>query len=229
MDSRARVNRLTATFAVSTMCFAVLGIAVVLSDEADELDVRFVDWLHESVPRVVVDLMEIVTYAGSGVFLGLLALAAALLFLREGRPGAAAFVIATFATAELVSQTLKFAFHRARPQFDDPFVQLTTYSFPSGHALDATATYIALAIAVGSASRSRNAVVAVLCACVVLVVAASRVILGVHYVLDVTAGMLAGVAVVSGLLLVFELAPRGRRRPVGLRRHEQAKGSRVDT
>ena len=123
---------------------------------ADRLDVRAVDWVRRTAPDLLVDVMEVVTYAGSAVVLGPLALLAALLLVRRGRPGAAIFVLAAFAGSVIVSQSLKALFQRGRPELEDPFVQLTTYAFPSGHSFSATATYGALALVLASTAVERR-------------------------------------------------------------------------
>ena len=83
----------------------------------------------------------------------------------------------------------KFAFLRGRPQFDDPWVTLYSYSFPSGHTAGATAFYGVLAAFLVSRlydPRHRIAVVAGAILAVVLV-AFSRMYLGAHYLSDVVA------------------------------------------
>ncbi|WP_435180564.1 phosphatase PAP2 family protein [Halorussus sp. AFM4] len=63
------------------------------------------------------------------------------------------------------------------------------YGFPSGHALKTTAVYGAGALVLDAWDRDRRLVVA---AAVSVLVAASRVVLGVHYVVDVVAGAAVG-------------------------------------
>ncbi|MDQ3122741.1 MAG: phosphatase PAP2 family protein, partial [Actinomycetota bacterium] len=139
---------------------------------------------------------------------------AGLLLVRRGRPEAAVFVSAAFVGSLLVSQSLKALFQRGRPELEDPFVQLTTYAFPSGHSFGATATYGALALVLASAAVERCHRVTLLSSATALifVIGASRVILGRHYTLDVLAGVAGGVALVSALLLLL-----GRSRRRGLR------------
>jgi undecaprenyl-diphosphatase len=48
---------------------------------------------------------------------------------------------ASVAGGALLNKLLKYAFHRARPHFDDPILTLTSYSFPSGHTMMATVLY----------------------------------------------------------------------------------------
>ena len=84
---------------------------------------------------------------------------------------------------------LKFSYERARPHFDDPWVTLSTYSFPSGHTAGATLFYGVLAAFLVSRFYDwprRSACVTGAVIAIVLV-ASSRVYLGAHYLSDVIA------------------------------------------
>ena len=205
---RARSERTyAASLAFSTVAFAAFAAAALAWEDGAELDVRFVRWVHRSVPHGLVELMRVLTYLGSGIVLAPLAVAAALVLVRRGLPVSAAFVVIALLASEALDQAFKTAFRRARPELDNPFVRLTTYAFPSGHAFAATATYGALALVLASRSPPRRrAWLAAVAATLVAIVAASRVILGVHYLFDVLAGVAGGIAVLSALLLAF----RGR-------------------
>lgn len=204
----------SAVLAASSVAFLAIAASVLFWASADRLDVHAVSWVRRTAPDFLVDAMEVVTYAGSAVFLGPLAVLAGLLLVRRGRPEAAVFVSAAFVGSLLVSQSLKALFQRGRPELEDPFVQLTTYAFPSGHSFGATATYGALALVLASAAVERRHRVTLLSSATALifVIGASRVILGRHYTLDVLAGVAGGVALVSALLLLL-----GRSRRRGLR------------
>ena len=214
---------------VSTALFAIVVAVVLLWDGADRLDVRFVAWVNRIAPESLVDTMRVVTHAGSALVLVIVALLSGVLLARRGRVHAAAFVVAAAVGGLVTTQILKAAIRRARPELDEPYVQLTTYAFPSGHALAATATYGALAIVLYTslrARRVRHLLLAGLAALIVLV-AASRVVLGAHYLLDVLAGTVGGIALLSALVLAFELAPHGSFR-LGVRRDEQAQRPGID-
>lgn len=89
---------------------------------------------------------------------------------------------------------LKHLFARPRPDQFEPLVQLTTFSFPSGHAVASTVFYGALCTLVFAHTRSpvlRALAVAVAVA-MVLLVTFSRVYLGAHYFSDVVAGVAEG-------------------------------------
>jgi len=96
----------------------------------------------------------------------------------------------------LLNVALKHAFRRIRPSFDDPLLSLVTYSFPSGHTAAATVFYGLLAcylVRRTQAWRVRVLIVAGAVAMVMLV-ALSRMYLGVHYLSDVLAAAAEGAA-----------------------------------
>ena len=220
-----------AVLAVSSAVFVALAAAVLFWASADRLDIRAVNWVRRTAPDLLVDVMQAVTYAGSAVFLGPLAVLAGLLLVWRGRSGAAIFVVAAFAGSLLLSQSLKALFQRGRPELEDPFVQLTTYAFPSGHSFSATATYGALALVLASAVAERRHRVGLLVSAgaLIFVIAGSRVILGRHYALDVLAGIAGGIALVSALLLVLERSRRPGLRVELFVGKQQAQRTGVDT
>lgn len=195
----------------------MLAAAVIFSERVDELDVRFVSWVHEHAPDWLVEAMRVLTHLGGAWVLVPLSIVVVVALLRLGRPRAALFVGGALAISQLLVQLLKFGIRRDRPTLEDPFLELSTYSFPSGHAFSSTAFYgsVALVLASATAERSRRVAIFATAAAIVAVVAASRVILGVHYLLDVIAGTAGGIAVLAALLLALEL---WRESPYTLRR-----------
>jgi membrane-associated phospholipid phosphatase len=72
------------------------------------------------------------------------------------------------------------------------------FGFPSGHATGAAAAYLALALVYDRAWTARRRFVTA--AALALAVAASRVVIEVHYLVDVLAGLTVGAVVVVGAL-----------------------------
>lgn len=77
----------------------------------------------------------------------------------------------------------------------------TGYGFPSGHAVTSTVVYGLLAQRLSIWTRRRRYAVA---AAIVTVVCLTRVVLGVHFLVDVVAGVALGIAYVAATGAAFE-------------------------
>ncbi|WP_395406963.1 phosphatase PAP2 family protein [Pseudoduganella sp. UC29_106] len=95
--------------------------------------------------------------------------------------------------------------------FDEPLLTLATYSFPSGHTVAATLFYGLLACYL--VMRGRRWLPVAGATLMVLLVACSRMYLGVHYLSDVLAAVAEGVAWLA--ICVTGMSTWRRRREAG--------------
>jgi membrane-associated phospholipid phosphatase len=139
------------------------------------------------------DIARVVTWAGSAFLLVPLALIACLALVRAGWHREALAVALSLGGAMLISDWVKLLVSRPRPPVEH-LQAVTGSSFPSGHATQASAFWFSLVFVMPAAGASAKAtrIAAGAALVIVLVVAASRVYLGVHYPSDVVAGMLLG-------------------------------------
>ena len=124
-----------------------------------------------------------------------------------------AWSLAVVPTGMLLNVGLKLLFIRARPVLDEPLVNLTTFSFPSGHAVAATVFYggLCMLVLAHERRRGRRAAAVALAIVMVALVCCSRIYLGAHYLSDVLAGVCVGVGwLTAWTAAVRRLAP-GRR------------------
>jgi membrane-associated phospholipid phosphatase len=133
-------------------------------------------------------LMLIITQTGNWIAVIVLAIALYWLW-RHARKLDALTMLVSFIGAVAISSVLKLVFARPRPDVFPPLVPVSTYSFPSGHALAAMGLYGLLAILLW---RGRRRGWAVLSAAWVLLIGLSRIYLGVHYPSDVLASLALG-------------------------------------
>ena len=159
------------------------------------------DAIRGAVPPWLIPLFIAITRLGNPAFF--LVVFAVDYWFGDHRRGAHALGLALGGMALVTA--LKTFFDAPRPPAAINVIPISGYSFPSGHATGATIGYGILAhdLEIGS-KRARFAVAAVL----ILLVALSRVVLGVHYVRDVVFGMLLGTAFVAGTLYLTEHDPR---------------------
>ncbi|MEZ5259084.1 MAG: phosphatase PAP2 family protein [Ilumatobacteraceae bacterium] len=122
---------------------------------------------------------------------------------RHRRWNVLAYLAAVGLGVSLVNNALKWSIDRERPDI----ARLTGYggsSFPSGHTAAAAACWAALALVAFRFRPAQIRWVGAIGALVITVgVAASRVLLGVHWLTDVIAGSLVGWAWFTSVTLAF--------------------------
>jgi hypothetical protein len=147
----------------------------------------------ETLPEAVVDLFALLTRLGDPVTLLLVVAAGYLLADHLGVSSARMATALGLALGGFAATlALKHAFTLPRP----PGAGTDGYGFPSGHALGATVVYGGLAALFDD--RRLSAVAGSL----IVVVAASRVVIGVHYLVDVVVGVAVGLGYVAAGLRV---------------------------
>jgi membrane-associated phospholipid phosphatase len=113
------------------------------------------------------------------------------------------FIVAVIGGEEILTPTIKHLADRVRPSFNPAALSLGP-SFPSGHSATAAAFYAAAALLLGRRrGRSTRAVLAALAAGIAVAVAASRVLLDVHWLSDVIAGLALGWAWAAACAIAF--------------------------
>lgn len=182
---------------------AILGVTLfvelaghVRGGATQPFDDAVMHWVGEHRIRALEPLMVEITLLGTGsVVMAIVAISGLFLWLTRHKHSAVLLLVST-GVGIILNNVLKLAFDRERPQVFDWGTDVFTSSFPSGHAMSAAIVYVTVAYLAARLQRSRSARWATLFAALVLVVliAASRVFLGVHYPSDVLAGVVLGTA-----------------------------------
>jgi undecaprenyl-diphosphatase len=186
--------------------FVVLGLLVAGRwSPLVTLDAR----LDTAVHRTVVahgwlrSLAVVVTNLGGPVAVDVVAAVAAVALLVARRPLDAAAVVVARLVELGIETAVKALVNRSRPVFSDPVATAGGASYPSGHAAGSAALYGILVLLFAPVLVRRLRLLVTIAATVfVLAVAASRVVLGVHYLSDVVGGIAIGLAVAAGTLLL---------------------------
>lgn len=149
---------------------------------------------------------------GGPAGIGVILTASGILLAIRGRWRWAAYLAVTAIGGGLLDMELKLYFARARPALAEALRQAHGYSFPSGHAMGSTVAFTALSyIAMRALPSTRwKAAALALAATLILFVALSRVYLGVHWVSDVGAGIVAGTLWVTATTVAYETFRRVR-------------------
>jgi len=180
----------------STLAFVGLAIVVALRwHPLVGFDVAAVHAAHAGVltrPWLRVAAVA-VTDAGSPVAVDLVVVAIGAYLCVRRRVRLAGYLVAARLLELGVETAVKYLLARPRPALPNPVAYASGFSFPSGHTAGTTVLYVAL---LALATRRRAGPLAGVVALLVTAVAASRVLLGVHYPSDVIGGVLLGLACV---------------------------------
>ena len=218
---------------MAALCALAGGLLVFvqLADETGEgkthaFDMAFLSALREPGrsaeplgPHWLTTSARDLTSLGSTTVLVFLGLAAIGFLMLQRRRAAALLVLASVGGGLALSNGLKLVFQRARPEEAFRAVEATQYSFPSGHALISTVTYLTLGALVAHAIRERGLKLYIqsLAVLLALVIGVSRIFLGVHWATDVLGGWAIGGAWAMALwLIVWWIDRKARLAPPGL-------------
>ncbi|MFN2567201.1 MAG: phosphatase PAP2 family protein [Gemmatimonadaceae bacterium] len=191
--------------------------------ETQAFDVAVLRYIETHHSPFLDKAMLEVTFMGTGLIVMTIVLVSGMfLWLTKHKHSALLLIVATTG-AILLNSLLKAGFDRPRPQIFEWGQHTVSSSFPSGHAMSAATVYMTVAYLAARLQRRRISRVLTLLAAIIVVVliALSRLYLGVHYPSDVAAGVVIGIAWAALCMAMLEVTLLyGRRRSATLRAAE---------
>jgi membrane-associated phospholipid phosphatase len=176
--------------------FALIAAHALSPGALPTLDQHLADWFHARNTPIPSMLLRGITHMHGT--LGIFAMSAilAVLLLRRRAWAWLLTLVLTVPAGMQFNYALKQAFARPRPQFEQPLLVLHSYSFPSGHTIGATLFYCVLAGWLTSlpGNQGRRPAIIAMATMLVLLTGLSRLYLGAHFLSDVLAAMLEGIA-----------------------------------
>ncbi|PIC77407.1 phosphatase PAP2 family protein [Sporosarcina sp. P19] len=155
-------------------------------------DEPIIDFVQSAESPGLTSIMKLFTTIGSTTSVVLLAiLTLGVLLWKKHRAQAVLFAIVLAGTG-ILNQVLKFIFKRERPDFNR-LIDIGGYSFPSGHTMMAFSLYTILAYILWRNVKNTGGqvVIIILAAMMIVMIAVSRIYLGVHFPSDIVGGVLA--------------------------------------
>lgn len=173
--------------------FGVLAYLVRTNSHLIGIDNSVAKWGHRHASAMSTHVLNGVTQLGSIYTVIALCVALAVVeTIRERSVWVTPFIVAVIGGEEILVTTVKQITNRVRPTFN-PAAATLGPSFPSGHSATAAAFYATAALLIARwRGRPTRAMLAGLAAGIAVAVAASRVLLDVHWLSDVVAGLALG-------------------------------------
>ncbi|HET7119614.1 MAG TPA: phosphatase PAP2 family protein [Solirubrobacterales bacterium] len=183
---------------------ALLAVVVRSTDVLAGLDSGIAEWGNQHASAWSHDALTLVTDLGESVTVVIVAIVVAVVEITRTRSRwVVPFLLAVILGDKLLTEAVKQIVDRARPALE-PVAATLGPSFPSGHTSTAAASWAAFALVAGRwwGRRSWPALAGVAVG-IAVGVAASRVLLDVHWLTDVLAGLALGWAWFAACAIAF--------------------------
>ena len=182
-----------ATIVVGGLVLALLAYLVRSSDRLVELDESVAQWGFDHASDLSDAGLRVVTTLGETWFVIVAAVVLTVVdHLRTPTRWVAGYLALVILGQNILTRTIKELADRVRPDLN-PIAETLGPSFPSGHSATAAAFYAAAALVLGrGSSRRTRALLAGGAVAITVAVAGSRVLLDVHWLSDVIAGVALG-------------------------------------
>lgn len=196
---------------VSAVLFGLVTWSVVTISPAQWIGQQWLlglfDWTSTRAWAVNLDL--VLDVVGGDIILGIVVIAVAAALFITRRTSLAVYLVVSAAVSVALVSVIKSAVASTRPPTAGVLLEVTSWSYPSGHASAGIAVIGALGIIVLALGRTVPVrVVGWALIALGVLVGVSRLSLGVHWFADVVGGWLLGLAVTSAAAWMILLRSR---------------------
>jgi membrane-associated phospholipid phosphatase len=204
---------LAAVLALALGAYAAIAADVVEGGRVSAHDEDLSEWVAGSMPTAAEWLARALSWVGGWVGVTVVVAVAVLWLSRRGRLATGVLLAAVALGGQLVNSITKEGYDRPRPTAGSPVELPSSTSFPSGHAMSGIAVFGLLGLLAAGELSSRPARITAIAVGFGLgtLIGASRVVLNVHFLTDVLAGVALGLAWLSVCLLVASVVASRRR------------------
>ena len=207
---------LTVGFLISVgalLLFGAITEDVVRHEPLTAVDLQLLSWIRGHATPGGDRIAMAISTAGGPTSMAMVALLVAIVLASRRWWITLAGWVAALAGGGALDWLLKDIIRRPRPVGAEQFLHGESFSFPSGHSMGSLVglgMFAYVLIAFWPPARRHRTVVAVIALGGVLLIGASRMYLGVHYLSDVLAGYAAGAVWLAACVTGVEIALRQR-------------------
>lgn len=196
-----KFNKQTIPLIISLISFIIWSLMVITSlvkplDTA--IEALIIEIRNEQLTKIITNL----TNLGSAYCL--IAISVLLLFLIKNKK-TNLFIIINLISAFLSNQIIKLIIRRPRPS-SIFLTNATGYSYPSGHTMVSFAfyTYLLYLLCKHTRNKSLKIFLIITISILIILIAFSRVYLGVHYLSDTIGGLLFGITYILTFINIIK-------------------------
>lgn len=183
-------------------CMAIL----INKQKIVSFDSAVISFIQGFESPLLTDIMKFFTFIGSTVSVAVLAVIALFfLYIVLGHRSELILLTASVLGSNLLFITLKLFFQRARPDFYR-LIEVSGYSFPSGHATNACTLYGILAFLLWRHIPTQLGRTVLIISSIIMIftIGTSRIYLGVHYPSDIIGGYCVSIFWLTTLIWFYQ-------------------------
>lgn len=186
-----KYNRILSVLALTI--FVAMGLMVRNSSEGILFDVVVLEYLHSNTNPIILAIMKVISFIGSGYFLFPVLTIVIIYMLYKRKYYISKLLIAASLGSWILNYLIKMVFHRTRP-LDFFLVEQGGLSYPSGHSMVSMSLYLTFAylICKDDFFMGKKKIIYAAALADVLLMGISRVYLGVHWPTDIIGGFIMG-------------------------------------
>lgn len=177
------------------LTFIIFLILLIIILKKDHLIIdNYIINIFKNKNNVLTNIMKAITFLGSASCIIILTI---ILLITIKNNKTKLLIILNIIIATLLNQILKYVVQRPRP--NNPLVEETGFSFPSGHSMVSLAFYGLLTYLILKSNIKHKKIIVAFLLILIIAIGISRIYLSVHYPSDVLGGFL----IATSYLIIF--------------------------
>ncbi|MEB3831540.1 phosphatase PAP2 family protein [Phormidium sp. CCY1219] len=182
----------------------------VLEQETTAMDTEVLLMFKDLHTPLLDRLVTAITFLGDPRLLSVVCFLLGIALVRRGMKAEATTIAIAAIGSVLLNTVLKKVFSRARPELWERILDVSSYSFPSGHALVSLVIYGIFGYLLSTQFPRWRVWVAIGTLGLIIPIGLSRLYLGVHWPTDIVAGYTAGMVWLMACIISLEIWRQSR-------------------
>lgn len=191
-------------FSIFLLIFLLDTVCVTFIPNLSTYELKLNLFVQNILSNVPLEIPKLITDLGHGVPMDYLVLAIIILFLFFKNYKSLIVFFVSLPISSWIYSTIKLIIERPRPPVEYRLIEISNYSFPSGHSTLSMVLYGILIYFTWKYIKNKKVKITLttILAILIFTIGFTRIWLGVHYLTDVIGGFSLGICIISILAIV---------------------------
>lgn len=190
---KLKLRQLIILFSIVVLCSILFGFYLKSVKLTDSFDYKLMSFVQSNniftKNTILLNFIKFITSLGNGVGCFILLIPMGIYFYFNDLKKDFIFLVCSLLITYILNELIKHIVLRKRP-IEFFIINVTGYSYPSGHSMNISAFYLTFIFLLNR--KKKNRYLDIFIYVLIIMIALSRVILGVHWPTDVIVGLTLG-------------------------------------